>query len=183
MQPDDEDLLREVAQRHAEDSAWDGPPELRAAVFARTRGHLRFRRGRRYALAAAVIAAVYGAGVLTPYMTSSRTGAHLAQAPPAAEAAEAAEVPHEDAALLEVERFALELAKAGAARKAELLRNAGDDALERGALEAALRYYRLYLNHEEPAARRRVAASDTWLLIALRAAETKETNDVVHATY
>jgi hypothetical protein len=181
MQPDDEDLLREVAQRHAEDSAWDGPPELRAAVFARTRGHLRFRRGRRYALAAAVIAAVYGAGVLTPYMTSSRTGAQVAQAPPARVAA--TEAPHEDAALLEVERFALELAKAGAARKAELLQNAGDDALERGALEAALRYYRLYLNHEEPAARRRVAASDTWLLIALRAAETKETNDVVHATY
>jgi len=140
---------------------------LRQPVFARTARVLRRRRLARRLAGAVAFAACYAAGVL-----SARW---LTPAPRPVERIVTVERPRSPERPPPERPGALERqARADAARRSALYRRAGDlYATEQGDLQAALRCYGQSLD-TAPTKDLAIAASDHWLLMAIKDAREKE---------
>jgi hypothetical protein len=157
---------------------------LRKAVLSRTVGVIRFRRRLKNCILAASLVACYLAGVATmglhsPASTTvsrpSNTQTTAAQSPPTPQESPALEMakdlPKSQSGPPSVENK--QAAEPKLARD-EILCRQGDQSLADGNLKQAIRKYQLALNLA-PADRRAIAPQqDTWLLMALKNARTKE---------
>jgi hypothetical protein len=161
---------------------------LRKAVLNQTVGVIRFRRRLRKSVLAASLVACYLAGVATmglhaPASTTvscpSNTQTTAAQSPPTPQESPAPEMA-KDLPKSQSGPPSLENKQAAGPKLArdEILCRQGDRSLADGNLKQAIRKYQLALNLA-PADRRAIAPEqDTWLLMALKNARTKEITHV-----
>jgi hypothetical protein len=147
---------------------------LREALLAKTIGVIRFRRRlRRCSLAAAMVgcyvAGVVSVGVLRPTVESSPQLAAEQPSPdqrPYRVVSPSPAAAKHQVAAVKPSRF-------------ETLRRAADRSLlEQGDVQAALRDYRLALDLASAQQRAIAPGQDTWLLMALKDARSKEQNHV-----
>lgn len=147
-------------------------PAFRAALRRRTSRIIRIRWWLRRLTVLAAVGLVYLAGVLTPRPTAVTPPEPVPPAPvPVAPAPIPPSLPEAQSAV-EMEYRALESDR----DRAELYRRAADQYLFEDDLASAARCYRLALNAGADAT---VRADDSWLLIAIKNARLKESNNAI----
>jgi len=158
-------------------------PAFREQVWLRTAARIRWRRRRRrWAIAGGLLAA-YAAGAIT--IVLAWRSEPVLSPPETKSISQAAMIPVSSPAgavttamLQDSEALTLALAKASAAERRSLLREAGDRYLEEyGDLARATQCYRRLLDVMPPEELKTVEYQDTWLLASLKLARHKETQD------
>jgi hypothetical protein len=140
------------------DAAPSGIAELREAVLAQTTGVIRRRRRMRQCILAVSLAGCYAAGLATAAL---RTSAEQ-QAPPLVVASPLSKPSGETGA-------------AKLTRQESVRRDADQCLLERGDVKEAVRRYDLFLKVASADDRAVTPEQDSWLLMALKNARSKET--------
>jgi hypothetical protein len=158
--------------------AWNEPPDRRGELRERTSRLVRHRRWRGHLRRGLALAACFIAGAGTLWLLQPHTPPP--QPEMVAQAPESTPDKMPAPRMIRVESPELLERKAALARGercVDLYRRAGDGFLERGDDIAALRCYRRSLDNTRPNDLVVQPEQDTWLLMSLKIARQKETND------
>lgn len=151
-------------------------PERRDELRDQTSRLVRRRRWRVYAKRGLAMAACFVAGAGTLWLVQQRTAPE--QPPMVAKAPEEIKTPSQRIIRVESpDMLERQAALARGERCVDLYRRAGDGFLERGDDIAALRCYRRSLDNTRPNDLVVRPDTDSWLLMSLKMARQKETND------